>query len=98
MEAAELELVYRDEARRIKAALARSLGDLALAEDAVQDAFVEAIEHWHGEPPANRGGWLATRISCFLLAFCSYTPSVRVRSSACITWLKVILTNPSRRR
>ena len=60
MEAAELELVYRDEARRIKAALARSLGDLALAEDAVQDAFVEAIEHWHGEPPANRGGWLAT--------------------------------------
>ena len=60
MDAGELELVYRDEARRIKAALARSLGDLALAEDAVQDAFVEAIEHWHGEPPANRGGWLAT--------------------------------------
>jgi predicted RNA polymerase sigma factor len=33
---------------------------MGLAEDAVQDAFVEAIEHWPGELPANCGGWLAT--------------------------------------
>lgn len=34
---------------------------MGLAEDAVQDAFVEAIEHWRdGEVPPNCGGWLAT--------------------------------------
>ena len=61
MDAAALERVYRTEAIRIRAALAARLGDLGLAEDAVQDAFIEAIEHWRdGEIPANTGGWLAT--------------------------------------
>ena len=61
MDAAALERVYREEATRIRAALAARLGDVGLAEDAVQDAFIEAIEHWQdGEIPANRGGWLAT--------------------------------------
>jgi len=61
MEAAQLEAVYRAEARRIRAALATRLGDVGLAEEAVQDAFVEALEHWRetGVPP-NCGGWLAT--------------------------------------
>jgi RNA polymerase sigma factor (sigma-70 family) len=61
MEAAELEVIYRAEARRIRAALATRLGDVGLAEEAVQDAFVEALEHWRdtGVPP-NCGGWLAT--------------------------------------
>jgi RNA polymerase sigma-70 factor (ECF subfamily) len=56
-----LERAYRTEATRIRAALAARTGDLGLAEDAVQDAFVEAIEHWSrdGAPP-NPGGWLAT--------------------------------------
>jgi len=56
-----LERVYRAEATRIRAALAARTGDVGLAEDAVQDAFVEAIEHWSrdGAPP-NPGGWLAT--------------------------------------
>ena len=56
-----LERAYREEATRIRAALAARTGDVGLAEDAVQDAFVEAIEHWtrHGAP-ANPGGWLAT--------------------------------------
>jgi predicted RNA polymerase sigma factor len=26
----------------------------------VQDAFVEAIQHWAGQPPPNPAGWLAT--------------------------------------
>jgi RNA polymerase sigma factor (sigma-70 family) len=58
---APLELAYRAEATRIRAALAARTGDIGLAEDAVQDAFVEAIEHWarEGVPP-NPGGWLAT--------------------------------------
>src|SRR6516225_4682183 len=55
-----LERAYREEATRIRAALATRTGDVGLAEDAVQDAFVEAIEHWarDGVPP-NPGGWLA---------------------------------------
>ncbi len=58
---APLEQAYRAEATRIRAALAARTGDVGLAEDAVQDAFVEAIEHWprDGVPP-NPGGWLAT--------------------------------------
>ena len=56
-----LERAYRDEATRIRAALAARTGDVGLAEDAVQDAFIEAIEHWPRDGvPANPGGWLAT--------------------------------------
>ena len=57
----QLERVYRDEATRIRAALAARTGDVGLAEDAVQDAFIEAIEHWNRDGvPASPGGWLAT--------------------------------------
>jgi RNA polymerase sigma-70 factor (ECF subfamily) len=53
--------VYRTEAVRIRAALAARVGDVGLAEDCVQDAFAEALEHWPGDGvPANPGGWLAT--------------------------------------
>ena len=56
-----LERAYRQEATRIRAALAARTGDIGLAEDAVQDAFIEAIEHWPRDGvPANPGGWLAT--------------------------------------
>jgi RNA polymerase sigma factor (sigma-70 family) len=56
-----LERAYREEATRIRAALAARTGDVGLAEDAVQDAFVEAIEHWNRDGvPRNPGGWLAT--------------------------------------
>ena len=56
-----LERAYRDEATQIRAALAARTGDVGLAEDAVQDAFIEAIEHWpRTGVPANPGGWLAT--------------------------------------
>jgi RNA polymerase sigma-70 factor (ECF subfamily) len=57
---AQLERVYRAEAPRITAALAARIGDVGLAADAVQDAFVEALEHWRDAPPPNPGGWLAT--------------------------------------
>jgi len=56
-----LERAYRAEATRIRAALAARTGDIGVAEDAVQDAFVEAIEHWSRDGvPLNPGGWLAT--------------------------------------
>jgi len=56
-----LERAYREEATRLRASLARRIGDVGLAEELVQDAFVEALEHWQrdGVPP-NPGGWLAT--------------------------------------
>jgi RNA polymerase sigma factor (sigma-70 family) len=61
LDADQLERLYRDEATRIRAALAVRLGDVGLAEEAVQDAFIEAIEHWRdGQIPPNPGGWLAT--------------------------------------
>jgi len=60
-DAGELERAYRHEATRIRAALAARLGDVGLAEESVQDAFVEALEHWRaGGVPPNPGGWLAT--------------------------------------
>jgi RNA polymerase sigma factor (sigma-70 family) len=60
-DAAELERVYREEATRVRAGLAARLGDVGLAEELVQDAFVEALEHWRTEGlPPNPGGWLAT--------------------------------------
>jgi RNA polymerase sigma factor (sigma-70 family) len=59
--AGELEAVYREEATRIRASLAARLGDVGLAEELVQDAFIEALEHWREEGvPPNPGGWLAT--------------------------------------
>jgi RNA polymerase sigma-70 factor (ECF subfamily) len=37
------------------------LGDLELAEDALQDAFLEAVEHWARDgAPARPGAWLTT--------------------------------------
>ncbi len=61
MDAEELERAYRAEATRLRATLARRLGDVGLAEELVQDAFVEALEHWQAEGvPPNPGGWLTT--------------------------------------
>jgi RNA polymerase sigma factor (sigma-70 family) len=58
---AELERTYRAEATRLRATLARRLGDVGLAEELVQDAFLEALEHWQRDGlPANPGGWLTT--------------------------------------
>ena len=56
-----LERAYRADATRISAALAAWSGDVGLAEDSLQDALVEAAEHWPAEGiPANPGGWLMT--------------------------------------
>jgi RNA polymerase sigma factor (sigma-70 family) len=60
LDAPQFERIYRAEAPRITAALAARTRDVGLAADAVQDAFVEAIEHWRDGPPPNPGGWLAT--------------------------------------
>jgi RNA polymerase sigma-70 factor (ECF subfamily) len=53
--------VYRQEYGRCVATLVRVLGDIDLAEEAVQDAFATAVERWPatGLPP-NPGGWITT--------------------------------------
>lgn len=58
---AEVAAVFRAEHGRAVATLARLLGDIGLAEEAVQDAFVVALERWPdaGLPP-NPGGWIVT--------------------------------------
>ncbi len=55
----ELADVVRVEGGRILAVLAATTGDLQLAEDAVQDASVAALEVWgRTGVPANPAGWL----------------------------------------
>jgi RNA polymerase sigma factor (sigma-70 family) len=61
VDAEELERAYRTEATGLRATLARRLGDVGLAEELVQDAFVAALEHWQADGvPPNPGGWLTT--------------------------------------
>jgi RNA polymerase sigma-70 factor (ECF subfamily) len=56
-----VEAVFREEWGRTLAILARILGDVDLAEDAVQEAFAAALERWPRDgAPANPGAWLLT--------------------------------------
>jgi RNA polymerase sigma factor (sigma-70 family) len=58
---AALTTVFREEAGRLTAALVRFLGDFDLAEELVQEAVVEALEHWPASGiPAKPGAWLLT--------------------------------------
>ena len=61
VESADIERVFREEHGRAVAILIRLTGDIALAEEAVQDAFVGALEHWpsSGLPPSP-SGWIVT--------------------------------------
>ncbi|GGU22877.1 RNA polymerase sigma factor [Lentzea flava] len=56
-----IEEIYRAEYGRAVSVLTRVLGDLDLAEEAVQDAFTTAAEQWpvKGVPPAP-AGWIIT--------------------------------------
>ncbi len=60
-EAQVVERAFRAEAGRALATLARRLGDLSLAEDAVQDAFVLALATWPARGvPRSPGAWITT--------------------------------------
>ncbi|BBY04287.1 RNA polymerase sigma factor [Mycobacterium seoulense] len=57
----DLDGVFRREWGPAVAALARWSGDLAIAEDAVQEACAEALRSWDRDGvPDNPGGWLVT--------------------------------------
>jgi RNA polymerase sigma-70 factor, ECF subfamily len=56
-----VEQTFREEYGRVLAALISQLGDFTLAEDAVQDALVIALERWGTEGvPTNPGAWITT--------------------------------------
>ncbi|MGO4442301.1 RNA polymerase sigma factor [Mycobacterium sp. 2YAF39] len=56
-----LDGVFRREWGPAVAALARWSGDLTVAEDAVQEAFADALRTWPRDGvPANPGGWIVT--------------------------------------
>ena len=57
----DVERVFREEWGSAVAILTRVLGDLELAEDAVQDAFTTALERWpHDGVPRTPGAWIVT--------------------------------------
>ncbi|MBZ0284008.1 MAG: RNA polymerase sigma factor [Anaerolineae bacterium] len=59
--AALIEKTFREEHGRVLAALISQLGDFTLAEDALQDALVNALERWKVDGvPRNPGAWLTT--------------------------------------
>lgn len=56
-----IEAVWRIEAAKVIASVARMVRDVGLAEDLAQDALVAAIEHWPRQGvPDNPGAWLTT--------------------------------------
>ena len=59
--ASEIERVFREEYGRAVAVLVRAFGDIDVAEEAVQDAFTEAVRRWPstGLPP-RPAGWIIT--------------------------------------
>src|SRR5512144_2918008 len=59
--AARIETTFREEHGRVLAALIGQLEDFTLAEDALQDALVNALESWEVDGiPRNPGAWLLT--------------------------------------
>jgi RNA polymerase sigma-70 factor (ECF subfamily) len=59
--ATDLERIFREESGKVVAFLVRLFGDIVIAEEMVQEAFVVASERWPetGVPP-NPGGWITT--------------------------------------
>ena len=56
-----VERVFREESGQAVATLIRVLGDFDLAEEAVQEAFLVAIQHWPSEGvPDQPGAWITT--------------------------------------
>lgn len=59
--AKQVEKIFREEHGRVLAALISQFGNFDLAEDALQDALVNALERWQVDGiPKNPGAWLTT--------------------------------------
>ena len=58
---AHVDNLYRQESRRVLATLIRLLGNFERAEEALQDAFIAAVEQWpHAGMPDNPRAWLVS--------------------------------------
>ena len=58
---AEVERIFQEDYGRVLAGLIRVFGDFDLAEDALQDALVAAVDRWPVDGvPDNPAGWLMT--------------------------------------
>ena len=55
-----IEATFRTEFGAAVATLVRLFGDIDVAEEAVQDAFVVALDKWADGVPPNPGGWIVT--------------------------------------
>lgn len=56
-----VESVFRDEHAKVFAALVRHFGDIQLAEDALQEAFVAALATWAERGvPERPAAWITT--------------------------------------
>jgi RNA polymerase sigma-70 factor (ECF subfamily) len=56
-----VEAIYRSDSRRVLATLIRLLGDFDLAEEALHDAFIAAVQQWPRDGvPANPRAWLVS--------------------------------------
>jgi RNA polymerase sigma-70 factor, ECF subfamily len=56
-----IERAFREESPAVLATLVRHVGDIGLAEDAVQDAFAAAVATWPRDGvPASPGAWITT--------------------------------------
>jgi len=61
VQGADIERVFRAEYGRAVSVLVGAFGDIDLAEDAVQDAFTEAVRRWPGVGiPPSPAGWIIT--------------------------------------
>ena len=57
----DVERAFREAHGQAVANLVRVFGDIALAEDAVQDAFVTAVDRWLRDGvPGDPAGWIVT--------------------------------------
>jgi RNA polymerase sigma-70 factor (ECF subfamily) len=57
----QVDVIYRNESRRVFATLIRLIGDFDLAEEAMHEPFTAAVSQWSGdEIPANPRSWLVS--------------------------------------
>ena len=60
-DASEIERIFRQESGRAVASLVRYFGDIDIAEEAVQEAFVVAVQRWPADGlPPSPAGWIIT--------------------------------------
>ncbi|HEX5996937.1 MAG TPA: RNA polymerase sigma factor [Jiangellales bacterium] len=59
--AGQIDRIFRDEYGRAVAVLTRHFGDIDIAEEAVQEAFAQAVRRWpESGPPPSPAGWIIT--------------------------------------